>query len=476
MIAGGAEEPLAAIRAIRELVARRSSSASAARWAAWCSTAPIPDRDRGRHQGAGLSGRGLQRARRRRRLHVGLPARLSARRADRDLLRLCQCLRRLRGVAPALLGRISDLRRAAALPRPSAPRPEQVRHDEALNHLHWATTRDALTPPHVHPDTHHGLRHRPPHAARGRWPTRRARRASASATSKRLAVEAAVAGRGRARPGFGMLIDGTYGREALFRAADHPLWIGRPVEQPGSRPLDFEGGGSLGAKLVEWPLEPDHQVPLLHASRRCAGAARPAGARTAAPAGRGPQDRPRAAGRDHRRQARRARRRHGGERDRRGSTASGIRPDWWKLEIQPSAAAWAAVADAIARARPAAAAASCCSGSTRRPRQLVEAFRLAAACPAVKGFAVGRTIFGEPARAWLGGRIDDAEVVIGWPDGSARWSRPGTRSGRRPVMVPRPNRISPRPAGWAKSTPRPHRSDPPARLPRASKDQEGPTS
>ena len=29
----------------------------------------------------------------------------------------------------------------------------------------------------------------------------------------------------------------------------------------------------------------------------------------------------------------------------------------------------------------------------------------------IKGFAVGRTIFGEPARAWLGGAINDAEVT-----------------------------------------------------------------
>ena len=39
-------------------------------------------------------------------------------------------------------------------------------------------------------------------------------------TLKLLAVEAAVAVAG-GRPGFGMLLDGTYGREALFRAADH---------------------------------------------------------------------------------------------------------------------------------------------------------------------------------------------------------------------------------------------------------------
>ncbi len=61
-----------------------------------------------------------------------------------------------------------------------------------------------------------------------------------------LAVEAA-AKVADGRPGFGMLIDGTYGREALFRAADHPFWIGRPVELPGSRPLDFEGGGDRAA-------------------------------------------------------------------------------------------------------------------------------------------------------------------------------------------------------------------------------------
>jgi 5-dehydro-2-deoxygluconokinase len=29
----------------------------------------------------------------------------------------------------------------------------------------------------------------------------------------------------------------------------------------------------------------------------------------------------------------------------------------------------------------------------------------------VKGFAIGRTIFAEPARAWLAGRIDDAAAV-----------------------------------------------------------------
>ncbi len=77
---------------------------------------------------------------------------------------------------------------------------------------------------------------------------------------KLLAVEAA-ARVANGRPGFGMLLDGKYGREALFRADELGFWIGRPVEEPGSRPLDFEFGGSLGAKLVEWPLS--HTIKCL---------------------------------------------------------------------------------------------------------------------------------------------------------------------------------------------------------------------
>ena len=70
------------------------------------------------------------------------------------------------------------------------------------------------------------------------------------------------------RPGFGMLLDGTYGREALFDAAKLPLWIGRPVEEPGSRPLRFEGSADIGSRLVEWPVGAHDQVPCLLPSRR----------------------------------------------------------------------------------------------------------------------------------------------------------------------------------------------------------------
>ena len=42
---------------------------------------------------------------------------------------------------------------------------------------------------------------------------------------------------------------------------------------------------------------------------------------------------------------------------------------------------------------------------------LANAFALAARCDRVKGFAVGRTIFADAAKAWLAGQMDDAAAV-----------------------------------------------------------------
>ena len=40
-----------------------------------------------------------------------------------------------------------------------------------------------------------------------------------------------------------------------------------------------------------------------------------------------------------------------------------------------------------------------------------ESFKVAAGQPWVKGFAVGRTLFAQPARDWLAGNINDATAV-----------------------------------------------------------------
>jgi len=234
---------------------------------------------------------------------------------------------------------------------------------------------------------------------------------------KRLAVDAAARVAG-GRPGFGMLIDGTYGREALFRAADQPFWIGRPVEVPGSRPLDFEGGGSLAADLVEWPVghtikvlchyHPDDPDDLKARQERellrVHAAARALGRELLVEVIAG---------------------KHGELRPDTVATVLGrlyglgIKPDWWKLEPLRDAAAWRAVSDVIAANDP-----SCRGivllGLEAPEADLEAAFAAAAREPLVRGFAVGRTLFADAAARWFRGEIDDEAAVA---DMASRFQR-----------------------------------------------------
>ncbi len=285
-----------------------------------------------------------------------------------------------------------------------------LRHDADLNHIHWATTRRPA------PDTlmAFAIDHRAQMEAMAREAGAPFERISAF---KRLAVEAA-ARVADGRPGFGMLLDGTYGREALFRAADHPFWIGRPVEAPGSRPLDFEGGGSLAADLVEWPVghtvkalcfyHPDDPEDLKARQERellrVHDAARTLGRELLVEIIAGKHG---ALGPDT--VAAVLRRLYG----------LGIRPDWWKLEPQTDASAWRAVAVAIEANDP------LCRGivllGLEAPEaELEAAFASAAREPLVRGFAVGRTLFADAARRWLKGDIDDEAAIA---DMAARFRR-----------------------------------------------------
>jgi 5-dehydro-2-deoxygluconokinase len=276
-----------------------------------------------------------------------------------------------------------------------------LRHDPALNHIHWATTRRPAA------DTlmAFAIDHRAPFEAMMRELGVGPERVGAF---KVLAVEAA-ARVAQGRPGFGMLIDGTYGREALFRAADHPFWIGRPVEASGSRPLDFAGGGSLAAKLVEWPVGQTIKVLCFYRADdpaelrerqerellRAHDAARTLGRELLVEIICG---------------------KHGRlEADTVAAAverlyALGIKPDWWKLEPQADAASWRATAAVIERNDP------LCRGivllGLEAPEpELEAAFAVAAREPLVKGFAVGRTIFNGTARRWLAGEVDDATAI-----------------------------------------------------------------
>ena len=285
-----------------------------------------------------------------------------------------------------------------------------LRHDQTLSHIHWATTR----PPQPASIMALAIDHRA--QLEKIADDCNAPRESIS-RFKRLAVDAA-ARVAAGRPGFGMLLDGKYGREALFRAADHGFWIGRPVEEPGSRPLDFEFGGSLGAKLIEWPIA--HTIKCLCFYH--------------------PDDAPDMKARQEREllrlydAARMIGRtllveiiasKNGAIDDTTISSvierlyAIGVKPDWWKLEGQASERAWTNISDAIARND------SYCLGvvllGLEAPEtELASAFAIARGCKMVKGFAVGRTIFAGPAQQWFAGRIDDAQAVDEMADSFGR--------------------------------------------------------
>ena len=97
----------------------------------------------------------------------------------------------------------------------------------------------------------------------------------------------------------------------------------------------------------------------------------------------------------------------------------GIKPDWWKLEGQATGAAWERIGAAIEAGDP------LCRGimvlGLEAPEEdLASAFQTARGRPFVRGFAVGRTIFVEPALAWFAGQIDDDEAVRGMADSFAR--------------------------------------------------------
>ena len=110
----------------------------------------------------------------------------------------------------------------------------------------------------------------------------------------------------------------------------------------------------------------------------------------------------------------------------------GVFPDWWKLPDPASQAAWEAIASTIERHDP------YCRGVLllgldAPPAELEASFALAARQPVCKGFAVGRTIFGAPARAWMQGEIDDdtatRRMAATYSSLIEAWDRARARSG-----------------------------------------------
>ena len=213
-----------------------------------------------------------------------------------------------------------------------------LRNDDDLNHIHWATTRRRAWPKLMAlAIDHRSQLEEIPGATE----------ASISAF-KELAVTAAsrIAD---GRPGFGMLLDDKHGRKALFAAEAQGFWIARPIELPGSRPLQFEFSQDVGSRIIDWPVE--HAIKVLcffhpddPAALRAEQIAKLGAAHDAA----------RKIGRDLLVEIIAGK--HGTLGDDTIARAmteiydAGIRPDWWKLEPQTSAAAWSGI-DQVIEAR-----------------------------------------------------------------------------------------------------------------------------
>ncbi len=277
-----------------------------------------------------------------------------------------------------------------------------LRKDAALEQIHWATTR------------------------RGDWPEMRVfafdhrsqleAMADAAGVSpphigyfKTLCLKAALQVAG-GKPGYGILCDRRLGRDALYQAAGTGLWIGRPTEWPGSRPLELEPelGPDCGG-LNEWPLEhvvkclcfchPGDEAELWAQQKETVHRLFTAARRNrleflleVIPSKAGPVTD-----------------------DTTGQVIQrfydiGVYPDWWKLEPFKTDAAWANACDAITRNDPHTRG-IVVLGLDAPAEELFDSFALAARHELVKGFAVGRTIFGAAARAWLAGEIKDDDAI-----------------------------------------------------------------
>ena len=276
-----------------------------------------------------------------------------------------------------------------------------LRRDEAINHVHWATTRRAQPPKLLALAIDHRIQLE---AIADKTGASRER----IAPFKRLAI-AAIGQVSKGKPGFGTLLDDTYGRDAMFDAAKLGLWIGRPLEQPGSKPLRFEFTQDVGARLVEWPVthtikclafyHPDDPAELkteqAQKLRTLYEAARKVGRELLVEIIAG---------------------KNGSLKDDTVSRAlaelyaMGIKPDWWKLEPQTTSAAWSNIEKVIHANDP------YCRGivllGLDAPEDdLARAFATTAGHSTIKGFAVGRTIFSSVAEAWLTGKIDDSNAT-----------------------------------------------------------------
>jgi 5-dehydro-2-deoxygluconokinase len=211
------------------------------------------------------------------------------------------------------------------------------------------------------------------------------------------------------RDDVGILIDDVYGRDLLEELTGTGVWISRSIEVARSIPFTFEGGPDVSAIIRRWPS--DHVVKVMVSAH--------------------PDDDEQQQSIHARRLRRLADACHNDDRellvelqappgttyDDRGVAplvewvySLGVLPDWWKLPPSAEPAVWQTVGDLIRSEDP-----HCRGilvlGQAPGCDVITPALAAAASEPMVRGFAVGRGIFAEPARHWFAGEIADSELV-----------------------------------------------------------------
>lgn len=219
--------------------------------------------------------------------------------------------------------------------------------------------------------------------------------------SQEVAKEANLEGKA------GILSDSRFGQTVLNHATGSDCWIGRPIELPGSRPLALEHG-NIGSQLTTWPLE--HVVKcLVFCHPQDSAEMQLAQQQTVQEVYKAcclsghelllevilPKEMPQDDVHYVQLVA--------------DFYQLGVKPDWWKLPPL-SAASWQQVSDLI-ETNDAHCRGVVLLGLDAPAEQLKAGFAIAATCPWVKGFAIGRTIFSAPSQAWLANDIDDKTLI-----------------------------------------------------------------
>jgi 5-dehydro-2-deoxygluconokinase len=283
---------------------------------------------------------------------------------------------------------------------PRAGELRRLQDDEWLNHLHRATTRNDPEELRVLAIDH-------------RWQLEEAADELGVERGRLRELKALLGRAFRLVAGddeaAGVLLDDVYGDGALEELTGSGAWIARAVEVARSRPVEFVGGPNVAATLRSWPEEhvvkcnlywhpqDDSEIRALQEQRvlqlfdACVRNDRQLLLEIQAPQGMRYDE---------------------------GSMAEllarfyeiGVRPEWWKLPPNPDPGVWERIGDVVREHDP-----YCAGllvlGQALEEEELVESFAAAASEPLCNGFAIGRSIYGDPARRWLAGEIGDEELV-----------------------------------------------------------------